>query len=152
VAYGLKGVKFTYGNGPQCNGVASSFNINIYCDPGIEFDYNPVVNLSDPCAPSVQIVSQYGCPAMSVDRILNYLQKFEPYFGVLFILVGIVLCFFSYQLIRPTVCIVGLLTSVAIVVIIFYIFAFKPSTEPRVIVYWIGAGALIGIVVGLFLT
>jgi MFS family permease len=147
----LSGVQLTYANGPLCNGNASSFNIDIYCDQGTLYDYNPIVNLTDLCAPTVQIVSNYGCSVMSVDRILTYLNKFKPYFGVFFILAGIVLCFFSIRLMQFTVCIGGMLTSIGLTVGIFYLFVFKATTKPNVILWWIAGGLLLGLIVGIVL-
>jgi hypothetical protein len=94
----LEGVHLIYANGAACEftGLPMTFNINIFCEPNTEGDYNPVANLFDPCNPTVQLISKYGCPAMSVNQIMEYLAKFEAYFGIFFIAGGVILCFFGY--------------------------------------------------------
>ena len=74
------GVKLTYSNGAPCPNAAGdssettySFSLNMYCDPEMEFDFEPVA-MGDACAPYVSFRSKYACPVLSVSELWGYIE------------------------------------------------------------------------------
>lgn len=150
----LSGIKLSYLNGDACptnTALKMSFNINIFCDELTDLDYNPVADINDSCAPFVQLVTKYGCPLFTKDQIWAYIDKFTAYFGVFFIGGGIVLCFFGYKLIGPTVCMVGLLTCVVASCLAFYLIFFKSPADLKTFWFFLAGGIIVGIGVGILL-
>jgi hypothetical protein len=150
----LSGAQLQYLNGPACASnplKKTQFNINIFCDPNTLFDYNPIANVTDPCAPSVQVISKVGCPLISPDIIMEWLAGVEKFFGIFFIGGGIFLCFFGFQLIGPTVCIIGLLTGVIVTMLIWYTFFFSADINTKQIWIFLGIGVVVGVALGLLL-
>jgi hypothetical protein len=86
-----------------------------------------------------------------VSKLWEYIAAYEPYFGVFFIVGGFMLCFFGHKLIGPSVCIIGLLTSVAVVCIVFYAVYFTSTTDPSQFWIWLGGGVVAGIILGIIL-
>lgn len=105
----------------------------------------------DPCAPVVQLVSKYGCSVLSVSELWAYLEKYSAYFGIFLIVGGVILCFLGHWLIAPTVCIIGFLSCIAIACVLFYAIFFTATTDPKQFFYWLGGGAIVGIIVGILL-
>jgi len=114
-------------------------------------DYNPIANLVNPCEPVVQFVSSLACPALTVSKIWGYLAPYTQYMGVFFVGAGVMLAFFGYRLIGPTMCIVGFLTSVVVAGIFFWTIMASSSTQPKQLLTWLAAGGVIGIGVGCIL-
>ena len=125
--------------------------MNIFCDPSTALDYNPIADTTNPCEPTVTIISQFGCPPVTVSSIWTYIAQYSQYFGIFFLIGGFMLCFLGFRLIGPSICIVGLLTSVAVTCVIFYAVFFTATTDPKQFLYWLGAGAVIGIGLGCLL-
>jgi hypothetical protein len=149
----LPGVKLTYSGGAACplTGAQTQLSINIFCDALTPLDYNPVANTENPCAPVVTIISQLGCPRMSVSMVWVYLGAYEAYFGVALIGIGVVFCFFGIKVIGFTICIVGLLTCIAASCLIFYAVYASSATDPKEFLYWVGGGVIAGVIFGCIL-
>lgn len=128
----LPGVTLTYKGGAACafTGASTSFHINIFCDANIDFDYNPIADTTNPCEPVVTIISKYGCSVMSISQLWGYIEAWSAYFGIFFLVGGFLLCFFGHKLLGPTVCMVGLLTGVAVACLVFYAVYFTSTTDP----------------------
>jgi|688.fasta_scaffold697138_1 hypothetical protein len=129
----------------------NSFNINIFCLSTTQFDYKPLADTTNPCAPVVQIISSYGCDVLSVSELWGYIAAYEQYFGAFFIVAGIILCYMGHWLMGPTMCIVGFLTSIAATCVIFYAVYFTATTDPKEFWYWLGGGVILGVIVGILL-
>jgi hypothetical protein len=149
----LPGVTLTYQNGAACvySSASTKLHINIFCDANTQFDYNPIADTTNPCEPVVTIISQYGCSVMSISKLWEYIAAYEAYFGIFFLIGGFLLCFFGHKLLGPTVCMVGLLTSVIITCLIFYAVYATSTTDPSEFWMWLGGGVVVGIILGIVL-
>lgn len=149
----MSGVKLSYHGGAVCQATSTpySFNINIFCDPNTQLDYNPVADTTNPCAPVVQLISQYGCEVLSVSTLWGYIEAYEAYFGIFFIVGGVILCGAGLKLIGATLCIVGFLSGIVAACVAFYAVYFTSTTDPAEFWYWLGGGAVAGLIIGVLL-
>jgi hypothetical protein len=55
----LSGVQMTYSQGAPCpyTSAPSKFHINIFCDANTPLDFNPIADTTNPCEPTVQLIS-----------------------------------------------------------------------------------------------
>jgi hypothetical protein len=154
IASNLQGVSLKYDNGATCpsseSGAKYSFTINVYCEPDTEFDYIPIAN-GDECAPYVNVATKYGCSVLDVDEIWEYIGKYEDFFGVFAIIAGFLLCFFGHFLVKPSVCFSGFLSTIALSCFIFYAVYLNTTSDLADFWYFLGGGAVAGILVGLLL-
>ena len=88
---------------------------------------------------------------MSVSELWSYVEAYEAYFGVFFVIIGGLMCFVGWKFIGVTVCLIGLITSVAIACLIFYAVYANATTDPQEFFYWLGGGIIAGIVLGVIL-
>jgi hypothetical protein len=150
----MTGVALTYKGGATCAtnpSASNSFTINIYCDKNVQGDYDPKASMTDPCNPSVNLVSEYGCSVLDTSTLWEYLDQYSAYFGAVLIVAGVLLNFLGRKLIRPSVCFAGFLTSIFVACFLYYTIFL--SGEPDMTTFWIffGVGIVGGIIVGLLL-
>lgn len=128
--------------------------LDVYCDANATFGdvgyFSGYVQGTD-CAPYVEIISPYGCAALSVNEIWTFLAQYEYYFGAFFIVIGFLLCFFGRRMIKPSVCIAGFLTTIFATLLFFYTIWLNQSTDIAEFWYFLGGSALVGILIGLLL-
>jgi len=149
----LDGIALKYNHGAKCpsTGEDYSFTINVYCDANIDdADFNGRA-YGDACSPYINVISKYGCPTLSVSELWNYIAKYEDYFGVFAIVAGIMLCFFGHWLIKPSICFAGFLSTIVLSCLIFYAVYLDNTSDLADFWYFLGGGALVGILVGLVL-
>jgi hypothetical protein len=135
----LTGTTLTYNGGQPCplSGSQMQFHINVFCDETVDFNYNPIADLTDPCQP--------------VSELWGYLDAYSAYFGIFFVIFGGLMCFVGWKFIGVTVCLIGLITCVAISCLIFYAVYASATTDPTEFFYWLGGGVIAGIIVGVIL-
>lgn len=123
----------------------------MYCDPQMsDADFMPFA-YGDECSPYVNIISKYACATLSVSEIWDYIGQYANYFGAFAIIIGFLLCFFGHALIKPSLCFTGFLTTVAVVLFIFYGVYLNNPSDLADFWYFLGGGALAGIAIGLLL-
>ena len=153
------GVALKYVNGSPCETDPTrktSFTINMYCDKDMswdEYDISPGVltNDGDICAPYIDTKTRAACPILSTSELWDYLVKYKYYFGALLITIGIALVFVGRSLVKPAVCLAGFFTTIFISCFIFYAVYLDKESELSEFWWFLGGGALAGILVGLFL-
>jgi hypothetical protein len=107
----------------------------------------------DVCNPYVEIHSSIGgCDLFSNSMIWEYMAYAEPYIGGIAIVGGIVLCFFGLKLVKPSICFAGFLTSIFLAILFFYAIYATSVEELSTFYYWIAGGAVIGLILGWFLS
>lgn len=149
----LNGIALQYTGGASCpsSGGDYAFTVNVYCDPQEdEIDYIPIAR-GDVCSPYVNIISKYGCSTLSVSEIWGYIAEYEDYFGIFAIVSGFLLCFFGHWLIKPSICFAGFLSTIAVSCFIFYAVYLNDTSNLADFWYFLGGGAIAGILVGLLL-
>jgi hypothetical protein len=148
------GVSITYMNGDACilTGGPTSFKINSWCNPDIAasdtiYSY---IALGDQCNPYVEIESSIGgCDLISNSPIWAYLDKAEPYFGIVGIVVGFIVCFYGLKLLKPCLFLGGLLSCMAAGLLFCYlIYASSIDDFTSTFYYFLGGGFVIGVIVG----
>ncbi len=123
----VTGVAITYSGG-ICNqtGGPSTFTIKSWCNSSLaisDTEYSGFANITgdDICNPYVEITSQLGgCDIFSNSMIWTYLDYAKPYLGIAGIVVGVMLCFFGFRLLKPSVCFAGFLSCTMLSLLIFY--------------------------------
>lgn len=151
----ITGVAITYSGGTCAStGGPATFTIKAWCDPSIsaaDTEYNGEA-YGDVCNPYVEIYSSIGgCDLLSNSIIWEYIDMGKPYFGFAAIGAGVMLAFFGLRLIKPSVCIGGFLTCVMAALLVFYAVYATSIDELATFYYWMGGGAIVGIVVGCLL-
>lgn len=106
----------------------------------------------DICNPWIEINSSIGgCDLLSNSIIWEYLDLAKPYIGFVAIGAGVLLAFFGLRLIKPSICIGGLITCTMLSLLIFYAVYISSVDELATFYYWMGGGAVVGIIVGALL-
>ena len=151
----LNGTALTYTGGDRCpeTNELTTFTINVYCNndlPIDDTDYDYYATGGD-CAPEVQIVSMLGCDVFSNSLLWEYLDMIEPYIGFVAIGLGIMMTFFGLKLIKPSICVAGFLTVMLVTCLFFYAIYLNTIEETSAFWYFLGGGALGGVLVGLLL-
>lgn len=111
-------------------------------------DFNPIADTSNPCEPTVQIISQFGCAPVTVSTLWGYIAQYSAYFGIFFLVGGFLLTFFGFRVIGASICIAGLLTATAVACLAFYAVYATSATDPKEFFYWMGGGVVAGIILG----
>lgn len=151
----MNGVKLTYGNGSICPETQekTSFSLNMYCDPDMgleEYDFSLGV-LGNLCDPYVDVVAGAACPRLSVSELWGYLADYSDYFGAGLLLVGTLLVFIGRMLLKPAVCFAGCMSTLVVTCIIYYSVYLNDVSDLSEFWYFLGGGAVAGIIVGLLL-
>ena len=151
----LSGIKLTYENGPRCpdSDSHSSFSLNMYCDPDMKitgFDFSAGVQ-GDLCTPYFDTVSKAACPNIVVSQLWGYLEEYKYYVGAFLLLTGITLTCVGRKLIKPAICCATFLTVMVISGFIFYAIYLEDRSDLSDFWYFVGFGALAGVILGLFM-
>lgn len=132
-----------------------TFSINVYCDPNIEtvhWDFaNGLKAEGTSCDPVVSMTSKYGCEALSINALWDMISQYEYLFGIFAIAGGFFLSLFGLRLVKPTMFIIGILTTVAAVALVFYTTFLSQDTEEWVFWVVLVCSVLGGIIVGYLL-
>jgi hypothetical protein len=100
----------------------------------------------------VQLVASVGaCDIFSNSLLWEYLDMIKPYLGAIGIACGIPLCFFGLKMIKPSVCFAGFLTVTGLSCLLFYTIFLTDINKTSAFWYFLGGGALAGIIIGLLL-
>lgn len=135
-------------------GGPASFTIKTWCNASIsvlDTEYSGQA-YGDVCNPFVEITSSVGsCDLFSNSIIWEYLAYAEPYLGAIAIVGGVILTFFGFKLLKPSICFAGFLTATAASLLVFYAVYSTSIDELSTFYYWMAGGAVIGLILGLFL-
>jgi len=152
------GVSLTYSGGGTCisTGSPTSFTIKAWCNTDIKASdtiYTAEVMSQDPCHAYVELESSIGgCDLLSNSPIWVYLEKMEPYIGVIGIVGGFITCFYGMKLLRPCLFIAGLLSCcVAALLFCYAIYASSIDDFASTFYYFLGGGFIAGLLVGYLL-
>jgi len=100
----------------------------------------------------VVITSSIGaCDVFSISILWEYLGYVEPYIGVIGIIGGVILAFYGFRLLRPSIFMVGFLSCCLLSMLIFYAIYVDSVDELTAFYVWLACGAGAGIVVGYIL-
>jgi hypothetical protein len=131
----------------------SSLIINLYCDD--DYDKSPDVAfegyLDDECAFIVKVKSVEACYKFSMNPLMDWIHEGAYAWGAVFIALGIVVGYFGRRLFKPTICMVGTLSSVFFMSLVVFSIFFSRNTEEWV--QWLTFSVLliVGCFVGLIL-
>jgi hypothetical protein len=126
-------------------------NIIVHCDSDadnikdiklIEGDYS--------CVYTLEFKSKYGCPLGSSYLLLKLMEKYNYYFMVVMVLLGLFLCFVGKKYIAPTIIILcGLIACYALTALILSIFPNFIKTELYLFICLLVC-LIIGLIIGYF--
>lgn len=147
-----QGVALTYSNGAVCpaSGEKYKFTVNVFCNATLDGDFNLTAS-GDVCAPYVSITSKYGCSVFDTNVIWEFLGDYEEFWGVFFIIGGVVLCFLGRRLMKPSICMAGMLGTIVLVLLFFYTIWFNNSKEVTTFWYFFAGATVAGAIVGFLL-
>merc|ERR1712096_293610 len=146
-------MKYTGGSICPESNEATSFTINLYCDPDAAWDYydfSPGM-IGDICAPYLDTVSRAACSNLSVSQLWGYLEQYKYEFGAFFLVIGLALVFAGRILLKPAVCFAGFISTVALSCFIYYTVYLEDTSDLAEFWYFLGGGAHAGIAVGILL-
>lgn len=151
----VTGVQIKYSGGTcQSTGGSASFTVKAWCDhdiKGTDTEYNGEA-YGDVCHPYIEMTSSLGgCDIFANSIIWEYLDQAKPYFGFAAIGAGVMLAFFGFRLIKPSICLAGFLTCTVAALLVFYAVYITSVDELATFYYWMGGGAVVGIIVGCLL-
>jgi len=86
---------------------------------------------------------------LTTSQIWVYLEKAEPYFGVVMIVGGFIVCFYGFKLLKPCLFLAGFLSCCLLALLFCYaVYAESIDDLTSTFYYFLGGGALVGILVG----
>lgn len=155
----MTGVAITY-TGGECpsTGGPATFTIKAWCNQSIaientEYSGEAYLLNDDLCNPYVEITSSIGgCDLLQNSMIWDYASYAEPYIGVIAIVGGLAMTFFGLRLIKPSICFAGFLSCIMLTLLFFYAVYANSIDDLATFYYWMGGGAVVGILVGYFLS
>lgn len=140
----------------KSTGGPASFSIRAWCNESIPVastEFNGTAFGDDVCNPYVEIHSSIGgCDLFSNSMMWEYLSYAEPYIGIVAIVGGIAMTFFGLKLVKPSICFAGFLSSIMLSMLFFYAIYASSVEELSTFYYWIAGGAVIGLILGWFLS
>lgn len=77
------------------------------------------------------------------------MEEYKYYFGAFLLVIGVALVFVGRKMLKPAVCFAGFLTTVLVSCFIFYTVYLTKDSELNEFWWFLGSGALAGILVGL---
>ena len=127
-------------------------SLEIKCDRNETFKFNTIDEITDPCRPYIVVSSKYGCKKASLNAIWAWIESNKWVMFGLCLLIGGFVCFFGRKLFRPMLFLVGLLLTVALIMLLFYSTFLKENTKNWVGWVVLGGAVLLGLVVGFLFT
>lgn len=133
-----------------------TFTINVFCNSSIEtveanYTIDGLVATGTTCHPVVSLTSKYGCEALSINALWDMIAQYEDFFGIVAIAGGFFLSLFGLKLVKPTMFIIGILTTVAGVALLFYTTFLSQDTQEWVFWVVLACAILGGLIVGYLL-
>ena len=103
------GLTISFVEGDYCNETESirhAIKLTIKCDPDVDDEnFYKTLNFtySDGCKHNVEMSSIYGCSLKSTYLLLKLFNRYKIVFAIIFVLVGILLCFLGNKYITYTI-------------------------------------------------
>lgn len=154
------GISIEFVEGDECydennKKTKHSLNLRIYCDADIEKDdflkYFNISSSNTSCNHIFKMRSIHGCTLRSMYLLLKILKKYNYVFCVLFVLIGIIFCFFGNRYINKTIIIIGgVIGCYAITALVLSLFPKFITTELYLFVC-LFVSFVLGCVIGYFL-
>jgi len=144
-----------YSGGSICAADSSqnyAFIAQVSCQKGDDpatYTFNSVDSaLSGGCTIFVNMYANEGCTYPGMNELWMFMEEYNIVFAVAAILLGIFLIFFGLKLLRPTLFIFGFLSTVGILLLLFY-GAILPA-DHALWVGWVvlGGSCILGLLVG----
>ena len=125
----------------------------MYCNPDMSLEDVDVSAgvLGDLCSPHFDIVSRAACPNLVIDKLWIYIEEYKYEIGAVLLLTGLCLNCAGRSLIRPAACFVGFLTMIVLSCFLFYTIVLEEDSDLTTFWYYLGFGALAGLIFGLFM-
>lgn len=150
------GVTINFIEGDQCNeeGRKHQIQLSIVCDSDIDGDeflkhFN--ITYDDNCTHQITMRSFHGCTLRSTYLLLKLLNKYNYVFCVLFILIGLIFCFFGSRYINKIIIVIGgFIGCYAITAVVLSFFPNFITTELYLFVC-LFVSFVLGCVIGYFL-
>ena len=127
-------------------------NIIVHCDSDADNIKDiKIIEGNYSCVYTLEFRSKYGCPLGSSYLLLKFMEKYNYYFMVVMVLLGIFLCFVGKKYIAPTIIILcGLIGCYALTSLVLSIFPNFIKTELWLFICLLVC-LIIGLIIGYFL-
>ena len=154
------GVTISFIQGDKCNGNEKyQVMLEIKCNNEVDdekFKENPsnyinFTDVSDPCTLKLQMESLYGCSLKSTYLLTKLIEDFKLVFTVLFVVVGLLLCFKGNNILTTTLIIVcGIAGCYLITAFVLNAFPHFITSE-LYLFFCMGVSLVLGCLAGFFL-
>jgi len=153
----VSGISVNYTGGSTCLEDSSQFYgfvAQVYCQKGgapASYNYDPVSTaLSGGCTVFVNMYANEGCLYPGMNELWMFVEEYSIMFAIGAMLLGIFLIFFGLKMLKPTLFIFGFLSTVCLLLLLFY-GAILPADHALWIGWVVLGGSIIfGILVGYF--
>ena len=133
--------------------VAKTFTVGFICDTNIDTNASVIGPLINDGSDNytTTLTGNLACPVWSMNAFFEFVQEYNWLFALILIGIGLPFCFFGRKLFSCIVFVVGIMVTVAFIMLLFYSTFLKSDTE-----YWVGwvvlsCSVLAGIAVGFVL-
>lgn len=145
----------TYTTDEECSGSDSNYGIifEILCDSSIS-DTRPTIerikDQSDDCVQYVQISHEAGCKVGDLNGLWRFVEDNSWIFCIVFMVIGAFYTVFGLKLLRPTLFIIGTLTTMAALLFLFYVLILPNNVDQWAGWVILACSAILGLIVGFF--
>ena len=145
------GVSITLVKGETCKenpNAKYASNFIVHCDADADTIKDvKIIEGNYSCVYTLEFKSKYGCPLGSLYLLLQLMEKYNYYFMVVMVIVGIFLCFVGKKYIAPTIIILcGLVACYALTALVLSLFPNFIKTE-----LWLFVCILVCLIIGLII-
>ena len=150
-------LKLTYTVDKECTASSNATNYGIVfevlCDSSIK-DQRPkierIADLSNDCVQYVQISHDAGCKVGDLNGLWRFVEDNAWIFCIVFMVVGAFYTVFGLKLLRPTLFIIGTLTTMVIILFLFYVLILPNNVKEWAGWVILACSAILGLIVGFF--
>ena len=140
-------IKFTH---EQC-GLTVVMDCNEHVEtPNVSSPY--VLDHEKPCMYTVIFTSKDVCPRFSTNALWIFLNKYNDFWGIVYIIFGLFLCILGRKLFQVAIFAITSLATCILIMMIFYRLFFRDDTEEYIGFIVLVCAAVIGIIVGILMT
>lgn len=130
--------------------------VDVFCDKNFPNEPKVVGDEGDvdmdPCHPRVKVMSAHGCSKWSLNAFWKWCDGNKYIIACVLLVIGLFNITLGKKLFRPTLFLVGLFSTVAVIFLIFYALILKDKTKPWVGWVVLGCAVVLGIIAGFMLT
>jgi hypothetical protein len=144
-----------YKSDNTCTGDESDtygITFEVFCDKNVKDRPEIVLNTakSDDCTQYVEVTHKAGCKVGDLNGLWRFVEENSWIFCIAFMVIGAFYTVFGLKLLRPTLFIIGTLSTMAVILFLFYVLILPNNVKDWAGWVILACSAILGLIVGFF--